>query len=281
MAGWFSWKKREPEPVRDLAAATASLSRPAVQLTTSDEPSRSYFGGDPALPREMAWPERDGRRLGFLARVSLTDLQRTQRLEWLPSAGALLFFYDVERQPWGFDPADAGAWVVRLVPDLAEPRPPRAALADEERTATHPVRPRNVVGRAVLSLPSTDRAAVEALGLNDTETDAYLELRDARFGGRPQHLIGGFPSPVQGDEMELECQLASHGIDVGGPSGYADPRAAALQPGASEWRLLFQFDSDDELDVMWGDCGRLYVYVREADARAGDVSRIWMVLQCS
>ena len=32
---------------------------------------------------------------------------------------------------------------------------------------------------------------------------------------------------------------------------------------------------------MWGDCGMLYFWVREEDARKADFSRVWMVLQCS
>jgi uncharacterized protein YwqG len=45
------------------------------------------------------------------------------------------------------------------------------------------------------------------------------------------------------------------------------------------WRLLLQLDSDDAW--MWGDCGRLYFWVHEADLARGDFSRAWMVLQCS
>lgn len=48
----------------------------------------------------------------------------------------------------------------------------------------------------------------------------------------------------------------------------------------SEWRLLLQLDSDDASDMMWGDSGILYFWIREADARAGDFSNVWVILQC-
>ena len=92
--------------------------------------------------------------------------------------------------------------------------------------------------------------------------------------------MGGFPNPVQGDAMELECQLASNGIYAGEPSANEEPRAKALADGAGDWRLLLQVDSDDSLNVMWGDAGILYFWIREQDARARRFDRAWLVLQC-
>jgi uncharacterized protein YwqG len=106
------------------------------------------------------------------------------------------------------------------------------------------------------------------------------DLQARPFQGLPQHQIGGFPSPVQGDIMELECQLVSHGIYCGDESGYRDPRATELGASARDWKLLLEFDSDDDLDVMWGDGGMLYFWVREQDARAGKFADTWLVLQC-
>jgi len=106
------------------------------------------------------------------------------------------------------------------------------------------------------------------------------ELIDAEFRGAPKHQVAGYPSPVQGDDMELECQLVTHGLYCGDPSGYQDPRAVSLRDGAKDWRLLFQFDSDDELDVMWGDAGTLYYWVEREAAARGDFSNAWLILQC-
>ena len=49
--------------------------------------------------------------------------------------------------------------------------------------------------------------------------------------------------------------------------------------GVDEWRLLLQVDSDDDAGMMWCDVGQLYFWVREVDARAGDFSRTWTILQ--
>jgi uncharacterized protein YwqG len=138
-----------------------------------------------------------------------------------------------------------------------------------------------VAFRRVDSYPSWERGPIAALGLTDAESDAYIALRDAQFEGTPQHQLGGFPSPVQGDDMELQCQLASHGLYCGDSSGYDDPRAGALEAGAGDWRLLLQLDSDDDVRVMWGDAGMIYFWIREQDARANAFDRAWLVLQCA
>jgi uncharacterized protein YwqG len=93
------------------------------------------------------------------------------------------------------------------------------------------------------------------------------------------HAVGGWPAVIQ-SPMELKCQLASNGIDVGHPEGYEHPRAAELAPGAADWRLLLQLDNDDDLDWVWGDEGRLYIWCREQDIAARRFDRCWTVLQC-
>jgi uncharacterized protein YwqG len=139
----------------------------------------------------------------------------------------------------------------------------------------------SVAFRRIKVLPSGERPEVQAFNFSDSEFDEYFELADQRFGGLPKHQLLGLPSPVQGDSMELECQLASNGVNCGSPEGYATARAKQLQVGAESWRLLFQMDSDDDLGVMWGDVGMLYFWIEEAAARRGDFSSVWLVLQCA
>lgn len=81
--------------------------------------------------------------------------------------------------------------------------------------------------------------------------------------------------------MQLECQLASNGLFVGNSSGYDDPRRPALEPGAKDWLLLLQIDSDEEnLSTMWGDAGRVYFWIRQQDLQKRDFSNVWLILQC-
>jgi uncharacterized protein YwqG len=265
------------EPPRDVAALLEPLSVPAVHVVKSSSRSRSHLGGRPNLPPGIPWPERKGKRLGFMSRLSLAEIQQAQVIDWLPATGALLFFYDLEEQPWGFDPADRGGAVVLYVDDLGEPPSIEGGAAPSISTV---VPHQYVTFRSIRSCPS-QRDEIDALKLSDEESDAVYEHLDAEFQGQPKHQVSGFPSPVQGDDMELECQLVTHGLYCGSSSGYEDARAASLRDGAKDWNLLFQFDSDDDLDVMWGDAGTLYYWIERHRARQGDFSNAWLILQCS
>ncbi|MDR3158298.1 MAG: DUF1963 domain-containing protein [Zoogloeaceae bacterium] len=265
---------RKAAPMRDISALTSNFAVPAVQVILQDHPSLSNFGGQPCLPPGVGWPEKEGRELAFLARISLAEVHCAVAIDWLPTTGALLFFYDMEQEPWGFDPKDRGSWSVLHVSDLEQPLEP----TDQAGNSSIPFK--HAGFRGVDSYPSCRRGSVAALEPTDAEEERYAEFVDLPYKGKPKHQISGFPDPVQGDHMELECQLASNGLYCGDASGYDDPRAQSLQDGAIEWKLLFQFDSDDDLDVMWGDSGTLYYWIREQSARSGDFSNPWLVLQC-
>ncbi len=261
--------------MRNVNTLAESVAAPAIHVIAAGEASRSHLGGSPRLPGGVSWPEWQGRRLGFLARLSLPEVHRARKLEWLPPDGALLFFYDVEEQPWGFDPKDKGSCAVLHVPDLDEPLASSADAAEDEYFPQM-----NVEFREIAIYPSTDRPAVDVLDLSDEERERYWELLDSPFRGMPKHQVAGLPAPVQGDYMELECQLASNGLYCGNQTGYNDPRAKALGSGAADWRLLLQLDTDDDA-VMWGDCGTLYFWIRVNEAAAGNFDNPWLVLQCS
>ena len=131
-----------------------------------------------------------------------------------------------------------------------------------------------------ITLPSYPRASDAGIHFSSKQGDDYDGLIDAPFRGLPKHQLGGLPSPVQDDWMELECQLVSNGVYCGGSSEVGDPSTHSLAAGAKDWRLLLQVDSDDSMQVAWGDGGKLYYFIRERDARIRNFANTWVVLQC-
>lgn len=192
----------------------------------------------------------------------------------------MLFFYDVEDQPWGFDPNDATGWKGIFVegsqplaraPSEFEPAEPCALAV--ETLASLPEPSDSLVGHAFRPLSSAD-----------DDADAYraaLEDLSPFEGDEPRHQLLGHPHLIQND-MRRECALASNGINAGDEHGYRDPRAGELLANAAgEWRLLLQIDTDEAgPGWMWGDCGRLYFWIRRSDLAARAFDRVWCSLQC-
>lgn len=202
--------------------------------------------------------------------MAILDLRAVPELPEipLPRDGWLNFFYDAEEQgAWGFDPAQRDAWRVIASSSAARPVDPEAALPVVELCAEDD-----------WTLPDAFEDILEPLRAD--EEDGFWAVLDELPETGTAHRIGGWPDLVQ-NPLWLGAQLASHGIYVGNPEGYADPRAEALRGGASDWRLLLQIDSEDDADMMWGDVGRLYFVMKVADLQAAHFENAWFELQCS
>jgi uncharacterized protein YwqG len=265
----------QPEPDSELPASKVierirAHAQSCVLVRHVDTCQISKLGGLPSVPDYFEWPVWNGAPLQFLCQLDLGGLQRVARFEWLPEAGLLSFFYDPEQSTWGFDPNDCGSWRVFYFPTETELFP----LGKPNPTAL----PEVFLGfEAGDSLPDPERTG---LSRNQISDEAWKFLDSNRIGDTSHHQFGGWPSAIQNDGMELECQLASNGVYVGSPEGYHSVEAKHLAEQSHEWRLLFQLDSDEDAGMQWGDVGRLYFWVREADAKNGDFSGVWMVLQC-
>jgi uncharacterized protein YwqG len=262
-----------------LLRAKQQAAHPAVHLVkTKSSGLFSKIGGEPNLPADLAWPEWQGHPLGFVAQIDFAELAAHCALPDFPASGQLFFFYDLLDERWGFDPADKGCSRVLYSPatTVAQPRPTPAELeeygADDQFLAF----------RKIDSHPGIQRL-VEATEDNEdyyeTNAEAEAELYEAQFRGEPKHQMGGYPVVEQNDTMELECQLVSHGINCGDAEGRESEKAQQLAPGAQDWTLLLQVDTDWD-GMMWGDCGKIFFWIRSEDLQQRDFSKVWLILQC-
>lgn len=248
----------------------------ASLLLESDTLTKTFFGGMPQSSNHFEWPRNEGRPLGFVGQLELTEFELGKSAPWLNFEGRILLFYDMERFPWGDSPDDNQGWVV--IHETGEPEYLIPFPDDLNDFYRMPQR-KFLRGRNFISLPSIQRLKYSGFSLDDNEWEDYRDLMEEYEGDSPRHQIGGYPSPIQDDTMEDICQLVSAGFDFTDSESTADSRVGEKKNELNDWKLLLQVDSDDDLEMMWGDSGRLYSWIRERDAEAGDFSKVWMQIQ--
>ena len=55
-----------------------------------------------------------------------------------------------------------------------------------------------------------------------------------------------------------------------------------MRSAADRWVLLFQMGTveDDETELMYGDCGLIYFWIRKEDLAARNFDNVRLILQC-
>jgi hypothetical protein len=236
------------------------LVRPTLLLTPSPTPGFSKLGGRPQLSRDLAWPSGRMQPCVFLAQIDLSEIPPDAAIEWLPKQGRLFAFHDT----YALDDPEG----VRILFSTESPGGPIPQLAETAGSYAE----RHVSFVSLKSAPSLDW-----LGLDDSELDldpkdfrALGELVDAPTSDAIQFRIGGYPNEIQPERMWLSCEHVARGLPE---PVWGHEVAADVAQAAESWRLLLQIDSDPALKMNFGDGGRLYVFIRERHARAGDFSK--------
>lgn len=269
MAVMLSWSLAKfllfgaQKPRREASRRAAGLIRgrmtrmgtETLLLTPAKEAGFSKLGGDPELPEDVDWPQGRRRPRTFIGQIDLAVFRQHGGPDWLPSEGRLYAFCDEDG--WGF--ADETVVIYSLHP----PGPPRSR---PDRAASR-FAERRVAFLVAQSIPSTDWLDADLGQLDDEDLDALADIHNEPFGDELQHRIGGYPSEIQGGQLHIECELIRRGLDS---QAEVTP---AIERAAKQWRLLLQIDSDPALGMNWGDGGRLYVFIREKEARAGDFTK--------
>lgn len=259
------------------AHAIAAQTEPCVRLASrAAEDGRlpvgaTKLGGAPDLPPDFAWPSWKGDALAFIAQIDTASLPAAPFLSVLPERSLLSFFYDAG-QSWGSLPEHRGSCRVFAFP-MGEGALERRPLPDELYDAAY--RACSLTPTLDFSLPDIWSRIAEKLPLSEEERELYGELYVEHCERRPAaHQLLGHADQIQND-MQVECQLVTNGV-----TSLDDPRRAALEAGADEWRLLLQVISDEDAGMMWGDVGTVYFWIRDAALRTGDFSEVWTILQC-
>ena len=251
---------RRAETTRSLLQQMQSLARPALTLIPAAQPGFSKLGGEPDLPEAAGWPRVGGQPLAFLAQLDLEEVRAADGPEWLPSLGRLWAFNDDQ----GYGSA-GHIHILHAPPSAAVDRHPFPPdLKKRLRFRERPVGFRRDIVAPSIDWLGIDPREIDIEGFSAEELAAPPQgpHRDER-----QHRVGGYPSEIQDERMSITAELRARGLALDGPL------PPDVEEAAGEWRLLLQIDSDPALGMNFGDAGRLYVFIKEKHARAGDFSK--------
>ncbi|MCT6922885.1 YwqG family protein [Metasolibacillus sp.] len=241
---------------------------------------QSKIGGAPDVPTDFIWPQtNDQHPLYFLCQLNLAEIKPFDSSNLLPAKGLLSFFYDAERQPWGYDPNNYdGFRVVHFTEEKLQRMEQPSILRERIDSAI-------LHFKNEWTLPDWESPDGQILTdlLTEEQEEAYNDFLfdwvDEEETEQTTHRIDGHPNTIQGD-MYLQCQLVTNGLYCGDSTGYEHPLRKELEPQAKDWRLLLQLDSEDDLGYMWGDSGKLYFWIREQDCQNKAFDKVWTILQC-
>jgi uncharacterized protein YwqG len=276
----------ESFPLRDktlnrISDQIESIAKKSIRMSTGkvSAANTNRLGGCPNLPKDFDWPTWREEPLAFVAQLDLATLPRVSDLP-LPRTGALFFFFEGGENTWGFSPEDQGSSCV-----LYSPAPLSSSMLRslpkglDEHLRFKGVR---LSPQLELTLPGLQDQALEGLGMKPDEREAYFNFLMGLQERETEriHRIGGYPDCVQGDP-KLEAHLVSHGLYCGDRTGYQVGKKRGLWPGAKDWELLLQVDSDDRAKMMWGDVGRIYFLIQRSALEQRQFEKTWLVFQCS
>ena len=254
------------EQVAELAAEAAKVDLSAVEFSDL---------GDEALRVGEAGP------LSFIAQIDLAEMWSVGQLDPdVPHEGRLWLFFDADQMPVGYRPTDAvGA---RLIYDTSpidalEPCLPPEELEDiglglfptqvcALRAGWYPPYPGSTpIASCRLGQPA-ERV------LRRWWSEAAQDENDSRLGGHPTQLEG---------DMAIQSVLVAGGHNVGAAAPVDPGLVASAMPAAEDWVFLMQVATIDTADMMWGDLGKLYVWIPRASLkdRRFDDARVILQMQ--
>lgn len=288
-------KKAEDKKKYDLDKILDTLRKNEIAVTTRKAKNggsvyRSKFGGKPAVPAGFEWPRFDAenydgetanRPLSFLCQINLEEICSYDKENLLPKKGLLLFFYKQESMRWGFDPEDAGCSRVYYFEDVSQLA--ETDLPDDMKDE-YKVKEYDLSFAAKDSYPSFEE--LDCHSDVDCDWDDYDEAVEKKGYEieSERHKLLGYADLVQG-EMLTECERITRGLYCGDHKSYVDTPEDVkedISGAATDWVLLFQMASiqEDDYELMFGDLGNLYFYIRKQDLKERNFDKVWLVLQC-
>ena len=251
---------------------------------------KSKIGGKPYLPKDFIWPYYQGLPLSFLAQISLEEVSLLDKDKLLPSTGMLYFFYELETQEWGYSPQNKGCAKVFYFEDSSN-----FELIDFPKNMEddYKIPEFKINFKSNISLPSyedffnlvEDKEELKDITENefyDIYHSAYDELSKKYLVPIEKYIkLLAYPDVIQ-NSMEEECEAVTRGFDMGDVESYPKKYQKEIRSASKDWILLFQMDTVETSDyeLMFGDCGHIYFWIKKEDLANKNFENIWLILQC-
>ena len=256
--------------------------------------NKSKIGGKPYLPKDFVWPYYQELPLSFLAQINLEEVKALDKDNLLPDKGMLYFFYELETEEWGFKPENKGCSKVLYFEDTSN-----FELIDfpEDMEDYNIVPEFKVNFKSNISYPSYENfeklnennvllEKYETLEdydeLNDNFFDNYYDFYEEYMDGLESHTkLLGYPDVVQ-NSMEEECVEVTRDFDMEAIKASPKKYKEEIKKAAENWILLFQMDTveTDDYELMFGDSGHIYFWIKKEDLKNKNFDNIWLILQC-
>lgn len=217
-----------------------------------DRKGFSKFGGLPIVPDNFEWPTLNGNPIPFVLQLDFSEINSDGRLKSFPASGLLYLFIEEAFEP-EFDYI------------------PKILFFDKASKLSCANVPNNLQKKYMEFFVEPNYIKVYP-DVSDCD-EAFKILCNRPCGGMDDeynalseknvesHLVGGWPSHLQGS-FEKICE------EIDG----------------DKWVLLLQIKSESsqnfDEELMWGDCGLLYIYIREKDLITRNFNNVILEMQC-
>lgn len=276
---------------KELQKSARNSIRLSIGGAAENKVGGTRFGGSPDVPEDFLWARYEGedfngetknRPLSFIAQFDLEEISKYDTENLLPKTGVLSFFYELNTQEWGYDPDDKGCARVYWFEDKTKLH---TAGFPDDLDEDFRLPALKIAAKTEKSYQSGVDFMLQRENEMTERWDEFEEIEE-KLGieedGEISKLLG-WANPIQGN-MTMECELISRGYYLG--EGWDDvtplDRQEAEQWSAQDWLLLFQLDivDDGDFELMFGDGGRIYFYIRRDDLAARNFDDVWLILQC-
>lgn len=280
-------KKYVAEPYKKLLEDEI---KPSIRLKTNGFACKKIgttkLGGCPDLLKGMSWPrsEYDGRYLSFLGQINLEEVYIFDEQALLPKTGILYFFFDLNS-------ADDGKVIfvdeIKALEKAAAPKVFKEQKQSFLKRLFTSVQNKSMLKESQVeiykeyNIPSWDslhleriqkitNSAVQPINAYDEGfIDAIYEAGETESTSN-HHLLGNYKG-IQNEYHELSF--------IDRVDSFEKIELTEIE-SALKWKLLFQFDSDDHLEMNWGDWGKIYFFIKEEDLKNRNFDQVKISADC-